>query len=130
MLLRLRQPFQLAQHCRHSLRLVHGLVGRDLSPNKALREPNIELIRPHPPPPIQRQIPCNPHQPDTHLANLIQLVPALHHADKHILHHILSFGPIAQYGMCNAKEQPGVRLDESREINLFPRSLYPRKRQK
>ena len=122
----LRQSLQLPQHRCHALRLIQSLVGRNVAPNQTLRKPNIELLRSNSSPAIQRQIPCDPHQPDTHLANLTQLVLPLQHADEAILHHILGLSAAAENRVRHAKEQPGVRLNKRREIDFVPRTRNPR----
>ena len=121
-------PFRTEQPSYAALHAAPHQPARSLA-TRLSRKALIKLLRPYAPPSIDGKIPRNAHQPDTHIAYHRQRPAMLEHSHKDVLHHVLGLRSTPQNRMSHTEQERGVRLHQSREINLRPRTLHGRQRQ-
>ncbi len=127
--LSLRQSLHFAENSLHPSRFVQGFVSRHTPRDQTLREALIHLLWSYPPPPINREIPCNPNEPDAHVPHRRQRERVLHHANKDVLNNIFSFSSTSQDGMGHAKEKSRIGLHQSHKVYSQSGALHRRQSQ-
>ena len=129
MALSLGQSLHFAENSLHPSRFVQGFVSRHTPRDQTVREALVHLLWSFPPPPINREIPCNPNEPHTHVPHRRQRERVLHHANKDVLNYIFSFSSTSQDGMGHAKEKSRIGLHQSHEVYSRSGALHRRQSQ-
>lgn len=80
----------------------------------------VHLARSCPPGAVEREVPCDAHQPGAKIDNCgeLVLVLALEDADEGVLNNVFGFGRVAQDGERDAVEEGRVIADKRGEVGL------------
>ena len=67
---------------------------------------------------IEGEVPGDADEPDAEVANLVEGVAPFEDAEEGVLHDIFGLGAAAKDGVGDAKEEGGVGLGESGEVDF------------
>ncbi len=98
--------------------LLQGLVGGKGVGDEAFGEEVVHLLRADAATAIEGEVPGDADEPDAEIANLVEGVAPFEDADEGVLHDIFGLGAAAEDGVGDAKEEGGVGLGESGEVDF------------
>ena len=97
-----------------------GLVGGEGASDEAFGEEIVHLLRADAAAAIEGEVPGDADEPDAEVTDVGESVATLKDADEGVLDGVFGFGAAAEDGVGDAKEEGGVGLGESGEVEFRP----------